>query len=451
MNIFQKSDALYLLAFFLILIGIGTVLLMIPAAWHGMPPDASGVAGPAARLSIIDALFIATSAICVTGLSTLNIAAFSRFGHVIILGLIQIGGLGIISFTSILMTIPGHRFAISRRNTIQGFYLDGMEYNPRRIVRNIVVFTLIIEATGALLLCLVFLSAGIEDWLFMGIFHGVSAFCNAGFSPFAEGLSGFTTHTPLLLILMGLIIAGGLGFIVLHDMLRVFLKRKTRLSYHSRVVLSMTAGLILGGALLFFLIERNRLYSNMDTLSAITNAFFQSVTTRTAGFEIWPQTNLSQPSKLLTDLLMLIGGAPGSIAGGLKVTTIFVIVIVMMRKPDEYGDIKISHHRLNADTINKGVVYFLKAIALLLVCIAALSVTEWHSGVDFGAIIFENFSAFATVGLSLGLTPALSTPGKLVIILAMFAGRVGLIALAFPAMGHKNYDITYPEGSILLG
>lgn len=449
MNIFQKSDALYLLAFFLILIGIGTGLLLIPAAW--MPSGAGATGDVAEGLSIMDALFIATSAICVTGLSTFNIAAFSRFGQLIILILIQIGGLGIISFTSILMTIPGHRFAISRRNTIQGFYLDGMEYNPRRIVRNIVAFTFGIEAVGALFLSLAFLSLGVEDWLFMGIFHGVSAFCNAGFSPFLSGLTEYTTHIPLLLMLMVLIISGGLGFIVLHDIMRVFLKKKTHLSYHSRLVLILSAGFILGGALFFFLIERNRLYSGMDTSAAIINAFFQSVTTRTAGFELVPQGQLSQPSKLLTNLLMLIGGAPGSIAGGLKVTTIFVIALVMMRKPDEYGDIKVFHHRLTTDTINKAVVYFLKAVALLLVSIAALSFTEWQSGADFEAIIFESFSAFATVGLSLGLTPELSTAGKVVIIAVMFAGRVGLIALAFPAMGHKNYDITYPKGSILLG
>jgi trk system potassium uptake protein TrkH len=250
---------------------------------------------------------------------------------------------------------------------------------------------------------------------------------------------------------MVLIIAGGLGFLVLQDLLHCFQGKKPRLSYHSNVVLCMTSALVLGGALLFFILERDKLYKDMNTVIACTNALFHSVTTRTAGFEMLAQTGLTQPSRLLTCLLMLVGGAPGSIAGGLKVTTVFVVMTVMLRKPDSLGNIKVFHHRITADTINTAVVYFLKAIALLVVCIAALSFTERHTSVGLDAIIFEAFSAFATVGLTLSLTPVLSVGGKLVIIAAMFAGRVGLIALAFPAMRQKNYDITYSEGKVLLG
>jgi trk system potassium uptake protein TrkH len=442
---FQKSDALYLLAFFLLLIGLGTGLLMIPSAWAPLTRESG-------RLKLLDAAFIATSAVCVTGLSVVNIADFSRLGQGILIFLVQIGGLGIISVTSILLSIPGHRLALWQRNVIQGFYIDGLEYRPRRIVRNIVILTLWIEGIGALMLALFFRSAGVEDWVFMGFFHGISAFCNAGFSPFAAGLSEFSGNVPVLTVCMVLIILGGLGFNVLQDIIMVITKRKSNLNYHSRVVLIMTAALILGGALVFWVIEGNRLFESMSPGMAFLSALFQSVTPRTAGFEILPQKNLTGLSKMLTDLLMLIGGSPGSIAGGLKVTTIFVIAIVMMRKPDKNGDINISHHRLTAGAINQAVVYFLKATALLLVSVAALFLTEGRSSaVNMDTIIFESISAFSTVGLTLGLTPNLSMGGRVVIIAVMFAGRVGLIALAFPSVGHRNYDITYPEGSVLLG
>ncbi|MHB9291690.1 trk/ktr system potassium uptake protein [Hollandina sp. SP2] len=441
MNSFQKSDAFYLLAFFLIVIALGTTLLLLPGSWQGPAP-----------LNPLDAFFTAASAVCVAGLGVVDITAFSPVGLIVIMLLIQIGGLGIISFSSILLTIPGNRLAIMQRNTIQGFYIDGVEYQPRRIVQNIIGFTVVIEAAGALLLALCFRQAGVENWIFMGVFHAVSAFCNAGISPLADGLIGYAGNTPFLLVLMTLVVLGGLGFIVLQDILEVWLGKKQRLSYHSRIVLVITACLILGGTALIFVLERKRLLSGMVMFpDAWVNALFQSVTTRSGGFEVLPQSSLSQPSKLLTGLLMLIGGAPGSIAGGLKITTVFVVFLVMFRKPDEQGDIKFFHHRLTGETLNKGVVYVLKALALLLVCIAALTVFEGIQGKSLGALVFEVVSAFGTVGLTLSLTPSLSAGGKLIIIAAMFAGRVGLVALAFPAIGRRNYAITYPEGSILLG
>ncbi|QQO10067.1 TrkH family potassium uptake protein [Breznakiella homolactica] len=444
MNIFQRSDAFYLLIFFLILISAGTALLLIPGAWKGYPdtPDS---------LTLVDALFTATSAVCVTGLSTVNTAGFSRLGHIIIMLLIQLGGLGIISFTSILLSIPGNRLPFRRLNTIRAFYIDGVEYNPRRIVRNIVIITFLIEFLGAVLLSFFFYSGGTEDWLFAGIFHAVSSFCNAGFSPFAANLVDFAYYPPVLIVVMLLIITGGLGFIVLNDISRRVSGKRKHLSYHSRVVLGMTGLLLAGGTLFFLMSEWDRAFRDMEFPVALVNALFQAVTPRTAGFEAVPQAALSQPSQMLTGLLMLIGGAPGSIAGGLKVTTVFVVLMVMFRRPDKNGDIKVSHHRLAAGTINNAVVYFLKALALLLICTAALSVVEGLQGDSFGAIVFEVLSAFGTVGLTVGMTPDLTVPGKLVIIGAMFAGRVGLIALAFPAARHRSYDITYPEGTVLLG
>jgi trk system potassium uptake protein TrkH len=440
MNLFEKSDAFYLLAFFMVVIFAGTVLLLIPGMW----------VGGGATISLTDAVFTASSAVCVAGLGTVSTAGFSRAGQVVILLLMQIGGLGIISFSSLILTISGNRLAMSRRTTIQGFYLDGVEYRPQRIVRNIVLLTLVTEAAGALLLSILFFRSGVKDWLFMALFHSVSAFCNTGVSPFPNGLSDFSHNIPVILVIAALIAAGGIGFLVLHDLLRLFTGKSNRLNYHSRVILAMTGIIIVISTVFFLVFERNHLYRDMTGPVAFMNAMFQSVNTRSGGFEIVVQKYLSQPSKLLTCLLMFIGGAPGSIAGGIKITTVFVLAAFLFNNADKNGDIKVFRHRLTSDSIHKGVVYVLKALIMLFVCIAALTISEGLAGKSFGSIAFEVFSAFATVGLSLGITPELSTVGKWVIIGAMFAGRVGLIALAFPSLVREKYDITYPKGSLLM-
>jgi trk system potassium uptake protein TrkH len=378
-------------------------------------------------------------------------ADFSRFGQIVMMILIQIGGLGIISFTSIIMTIPGNKLPFRRVNTIRSFFVEGVEFDTKKIVRHILFYTIVIEVIGAIFLAIFFRQLGIDDWIFYGIFHAVSAFCNAGFSPLINNLEGLTTNIPILVVIMMLIVLGGIGFIVISDVKSKVLRQKKHLSYHSKVALSMTGILILFGTIWFFIMEWDRCFAGMSFPAALTNAAFQAITPRTAGFDTSPQDLLSQPSKIITLMLMAFGGAPGSVAGGIKVTTIFVIIAVMLRKPDKNGDIKIRHHRLSAETIHNATVYFLKAVALLLVCTTLLSVIESFNGTHLDAILFEVFSAFGTVGLTLGLTPELSVLGKAVIIATMFAGRVGLIALAFPSSRHKNYDITYPEGNIILG
>lgn len=436
----QRSDAFYLLAFFLAVIGLGTLLLLIPGVWTGPGP-----------LAPVDALFTAASAVCVTGLITVDTARFSPFGQGVVLALIQVGGLGIISFTSLLLTVPGRRLPFRRLSTIRSFFVDGVEHDPFKIVRSIVFFTFVIELAGAFLLAALFRAAGVERWVFAGLFHSVSAFCNAGFSIFSDNLEGYAQKPALLAVVMVLVVSGGLGFIVLQDLSGRLRGTRRRLSYHSRVVLGMTAFLLAAGAAAFFLLELPRALASFDGPGAAVNALFQSVVTRTAGFNTVPQGELSQPSRILTLLFMLVGGAPGSIAGGIKVTTAFVVLAVMLRRPDRGGDLRVFRHRLSAKTQNDGIVYFLKAVALLLASVLALSLTEGLRGADFGDIVFEVFSAFGTVGLSTGLTGDLSILGKLVIVATMFAGRVGLIALAFPGGEKEGLELSYPEGTILLG
>jgi trk system potassium uptake protein TrkH len=436
---FRKSETFYLVSFFGVLIAAGTSLLLLP----GMGPQAGG-------LHPVDAAFIATSALCVTGLATIPVSLFSTAGQIVILCLIQIGALGIISFSSILAAMPGHRFSIGSRNTIQGFYLNGIEYNPRRIIRSIVMMTLTIEIAGIFVLGILFAGAGVDRPLYAGIFHGISAFCNSGISFYDDSLAAFRDNNPLLLVTGALITAGGVGFLVLHDIFRVLTRKKRRLSYHSVIVLWMSVILTAGSALIYLLFESRRALGGLDFWTKINNAVFQAIAARTAGFQTLPQTGYSSPSRFITGILMFIGGAPGSVSGGLKVTTVFVIAAVMTRRPDSLGDIRVRRHRLSAPTINRAIVYFLKAVFLLFLCVFALTATELGNAVSFERITFETVSAFATAGLTLDLTPNLSTAGKVVVIAAMFAGRVGFVALAFPSVRHKNYAITYSEGELLI-
>jgi trk system potassium uptake protein TrkH len=440
----QTSDAGYLLGFFAIIILAGAALLLLPISWAGR-------SGYPEAIEAIDALFIATSAACVTGLSTVDTAAFSRFGQLVILSLIQVGGLGIISFTSLLLMVPGHRIPFRRLQTIRGFSVDGVEYDAVKIVRNIVLFTVLIESAGALALYRAFSAAGEADALYLGIFHSISAFCNAGFSPFPTSLESFSRDPAFLGIVAALIVTGGIGFIVLQDIERRLRGKRKRLSYHSRLVLGATAFLIAAGALAFWALERNGAYAGMSPAEQIANALFQAITPRTAGFDAVAQGTLSQPSRLLTVVLMFIGGAPGSIAGGVKVSTAFLVFLVMVKRADERGDINAFRRRLPGATTHAAVVYFVKAVFLLLVAVLLLSLSDGLRGAEMEKIVFETVSAFGTVGLSLGITAGLSAGGKLVIVATMFAGRVGLIALAFPGLARGADRIVYPEADVLLG
>jgi trk system potassium uptake protein TrkH len=433
----MRFNAFGLLGFFLTVIFAGALILKFGGSWPG-------------DLSFTDAVFTAASAVCVAGLSTIDISEFSRAGELTLLCLIQIGGLGIISFSCLTLIIPGRRFGLKGTDAIKGFYLGGIEYRPKRIVCSIMIFTFTIELIGAFILSILFYMRNIDDWLFMAVFHSVSAFCNTGLSLFPSQLLGFSYDIPILLVLSILIISGGLGFLVLHDILRFASGRIRKLSYHSKVVLIMTLLILLTGTVLFFIFEYNGAWSGMTPIYAAVNSFFQTVTTRSAGFELVEQNTFRPISKILTCLLMIIGGAPGSIAGGIKVTTLFVILTFLLKKPDKYGDINVFHHRLRAATIQNGLYYVLKALFLLLICICALTLAEGGRGESLEVLTFDSISAFGTVGLSLGVTPHLSTWGRWIIIATMFAGRVGLFALSFPAINPRRLDVSYPEGSLLL-
>jgi trk system potassium uptake protein TrkH len=374
----------------------------------------------------------------------------------VILLLIQFGGLGIIAFSTLLLVRPRLKLSMTSYRVIKGFSLDAIESNPLAIVRQIVWATLGIEAAGAVLLYFGFRPTVQAHLVFTSVFHAVSSFCNAGFSTFASNLEGYAGNVLVNLVVMGLIVVGGLGFVVLQDFnATVILGRKRSLSLHSRSVLLTTGCLILIGAGLFFMFEHHLAYAALRLPQRVLAAFFQSVTPRTAGFNTVRQSALTDSSKMLTLLWMLIGGASGSTAGGIKVNTFFIVTLLAMRGADEYGEVNAFDRKIPSRTVDNAVIFTVKALMLIFTVAFLLTLTErfFAAGerplIDY---IFEVFSAFGTVGLSLGITPALSLPGKLVVIATMFMGRVGLLALAIPS-GHRIpvHMLDYPEEEVMVG
>jgi trk system potassium uptake protein TrkH len=326
-----------------------------------------------------------------------------------------------------------------------------VEHDPRKIVRDIIIFTVLVESLGAFALYAAFNSAGVRHSSFNAIFHSISAFCNAGFSPFPDSLERFKTEPAVLLIVSSLIVTGGIGFIVMQDLVQTIVGKRKTLSYHTKLILISTFILVAVGAMAFWFMEGANTFAGMGILDRAANALFQSITPRTAGFNAVHQTSLRQSSKFITMILMFIGGAPGSIAGGIKIATAYIVMLVMLKRANEWGEINAFGKRISRETINAAVVYFIKAILLLIFAVGVLSLLEGPRGADLGQIGFEVVSAFGTVGLSLDFTSNLSLYGKLVIIITMFAGRVGLLAFVFLGNPAGSENFVYPEAEILIG
>jgi trk system potassium uptake protein TrkH len=440
-----RSERFYLFSYFIGVIVVGALLLWLPVSWKGE-----------GRLAWVDALFTATSAVCVTGLITVDTAQYTLLGQTVILLLIQFGGLGIITFSTFLLVRPRLKLSMTSYRVIKGFSLDSIESKPLAIVRQIVVSTLAIEALGAVVLYFGFRATVPSRLGFTAVFHAISAFCNAGFSTFSTNLEGYVADPTVSLTVMALIVLGGIGFVVLQDVRdTLILGWKRALSLHSRSVLLMTLILVLTGAGLFLLFEHRLAYAALRLPHRVMAAFFQAVTPRTAGFDTVLQSSLTVSSKMLTLLLMFIGGASGSTAGGIKVNTFFIVTLLAVRGADEHGEVSAFRRKIPSKTLDNAVIFTMKALMLLFAVCFLLTVTERFFALREGLFIeyvFETFSAFGTVGLSLGITPFLSIPGKLLIIATMFMGRVGLLALAIPS-GQRIpvHLLDYPEEEVMVG
>lgn len=433
------KEKLIPLLYFLGTILAGSLLLVLP------------ISSKEGSLSYLDALFEATSAVCVTGLAVIDTTKLSRFGQTVIILLIQLGGLGIVTFSTLYIFMPRRRVSVTTHGMIRDYTLSSVEYRTRRTIREIVGWTFGFELIASLVIWPTLARNGYS--FYDAIFHSISAFCNAGFSTLQSGMESFRDNVILNVVTMLLIVFGGIGFIVLQDMARFFKKEKRHLSYHSLVVLRTTAALIVLGAIVFYLLEHNHAYKEMSQGSKIMAAFFQSITSRTCGFDTVPQANLSGSSQLATIILMFIGASPGSTGGGIKTVTLYILILVAFRMR-EGGDTIVDRYRtVTPNTVFKAITALVRGAIIVLFATAILLVAERASGHTIGleTAVFECVSAFGTVGLSIGITPYLTAVSKLVLIAAMFMGRAGLFVLAIPPSKYSPEPFAkYPRADVLL-
>ncbi len=415
-------------------------MLSLPWAWNGQT-----------RLSWLDALFTSTSAVCVTGLIVVDTAQFSLFGQTIIMLLIQFGGLGIVTFATLYVALPRRRVSLVNRGIIKDMFIDEVESNPRLIIRSILLTTLSIEFIGFLVLRHRFKDLEVDGYVFAAAFHSVSAFCNAGFSTFSDNLIGFAGDLTINLMIIVLIVAGGLGFVVHQDIGRVFMRTKHRLSYHSSIVIITTAVLILVGLAAFYILEYDGAYATMSVPQKLLAALFQSVTPRTAGFETVAQSSLNLASVAMVIFLMFTGGSPGSTAGGVKTTTMFMAFVSAFRGHEEDGSIVYRGGALSPGSVIKAFSVLAKAFFIVASGFLVLLALEGRK-YGFGDLLFEVVSAFGTVGLSRAVTPGLGPAAKSLIIAMMFMGRVGLFAMAISrASDRVERFAEFPRESLLIG
>ena len=416
------------------------------------------------EISFVDALFVATTSLCVTGLTPVVMAEqWNYFGQVIILFLMQFGGLGVITFTTTVLMLMGKRITLKERMLIQDSYnLDSIA-GVVKLTKRILKGTLLVEAGGAMLYAFVFIPEyGILDGIWKSVFHAVSAFCNAGLDTVSNNsFVVYQTNVIINVATMLLIVIAGLGFPVWWDALDVVKRARqkeilwrdvfAKLNVHSKLVLVMTTALVFGGGLLILIFE----YDNAATIgnlsfgNKVMASLFESVTLRTAGFQTIPQENLTEASTLLALILMFIGGSPSGTAGGVKTVTMIILIFSMLAAVKGTNEVRAFHRRISDNYVRRAVAVIVVFFATLMAVTMALTITEEGSLTD---ILFEATSAMATVGLTRGFTGSLTMAGKCIIILAMYLGRIGPISMAL-AFNAKKYEgkKTYAEGKVIIG
>lgn len=424
---------------FLAVILLGSLLLTLPIS------SASGEAVP-----YLDALFTATTATCVTGLVTLpTVTTWSVFGQVVILILIQVGGLGVITIMSALMILLHKRMGINDRLLIQdAFNLNSLS-GIVRFVKRVLTGTFLIEGVGALLYMTVFVPEYGPRGIWISVFTSISAFCNAGIDIIAENsLCDYALNPVINTVTSLLIILGGIGYVVWWDLIgvgktlpRKKYKRFQNLSLHSKIAISTTLILIFGGGILIFLFEYHNplTIGNLSVFDKIQVSLFQSVTTRTAGFATIQQQDMTNASSVLCLLLMLIGGSPVGTAGGIKTVTIAVLLVSAWATIQNKQDVSLFNRNISKQAVNKAVAVTMMSFSILFISTILLSVVSDADTLD---VLFETVSATATVGLTRNLTPYLNAAGKIIIIGTMYLGRVGPISLALALnSGKKHHNI----------
>jgi trk system potassium uptake protein TrkH len=439
---FRVSPAQIILVSFATIILLGSFLLYLPYS------RAEGV-----ELNYIDALFTSTSAVCVTGLIVVDTGtAFSRIGQTFLILLIQTGGLGIMTIAAFIQVSLGSQMSLSGRFSTASLLDQGDLKNLFSIIRAIVLITFTFESVGILLFIPHFMAqfdSGLRA-LFYSIFHAVSAFCNAGFSLYSESFMSSSANVGINLVLMWLIISGGLGFTVLLNLGRKSLRwERARIGVQSRIVLITTGFFIFFGAVNFFLLERAHILTSLRPHERFLASLFQSVTTRTAGFNTVATGSLRPITLFMMSILMFIGASPGSTGGGIKTTTFFILILSIITILRDQRFNTIFRRRIPYQVVNRAFAILVAGIALVITGTLLLGYSQPYS---FIQVYFETVSAFGTVGLSTGITPYLNNFGKIVIIILMFIGRLGPLTMVL-AIGNLQGTrlVTYPEERIMVG
>ena len=438
----DNPPVLVMLTFFFTIF-IGSLLLMLPAATT-----------LGEETSLLGALFTSTSATCVTGLIVYDTGMhFTLFGQIIILILIQIGGLGIMMISSAFAIILGQKMSLRRESVMQNVVGESNQLDMVSLVKNVVVVTITLELLGAVILYFTFLSKSypMNQALYHSIFHSISAFCNAGFCLYSDSLIKYLDNFNINFVITSLIILGGIGFPVMKDIQRTIKNkfRFKRLTLHSKIVLSATLILLLLGTIVFFISEYNNEMKGFSFMERLFASYFQSVTTRTAGFNTIDTANLSKGSSFVSGILMFIGASPGSTGGGVKTTALVVVFVAVIAMFRGHKDVNIFKRKVSENIIKRVMALVAASVAFLAIMIFLLLLFEPFT---FEKITFEAISAFGTVGLSMGITSKLSDAGQIIIVLLMYIGRVGPLTLMFAISQTKDRSyFTFTEEKISIG
>lgn len=443
MEFFEKlSPSRKLITAFFMAILLGSILLMMPFSL------AEGQ-----KISFLTSLFTVTSAVCVTGLSVIDISkVLSPVGQTMLIIFIQLGGLGIMTFSSIIFLLMGKRLGYKERVLLAEERNAESGGEVVKFIKTILVTVFIIESIGAAILTFEFMKEyPLKKAIFYGVFHSISAFCNAGFALFSDNLESFATNPIVNLTIMYLIIIGGIGFSVINSFILVVRKNINRFTLTSKVAILLSMILTFGGAAVFFILEYTNPHTigDMGILDKILASFFQSVTTRTAGFNTIPMGSLNSSTIFFFCLIMFIGASPGSTGGGIKTTTLGVIMFYVIGIVRGKENIDIFNRRIGWEILNKALAILVISISYVSIMILLILMFDKFT---FEEVIFEVISAFATVGLSLGITADFNTLSKILLIVTMFIGRLGPLTFAL-ALGEKRKKelIKYPKEDILVG
>ncbi len=446
----KVTPPIRIIIWFIIPILVGAALLMMPISTRN------------GSIPAIDALFMSCSAFCVTGLAVVDISeTFTVFGEVVILILIQLGGFGVMAFSSLFFLVFGGRISASHIFDLKQTFASRVDTRVRSILKGAIIVTIVMEVTGFLLLFIAFLmKLSPLTALRFAVFHAISAFNNAGLSISPNNMKDWHDNIPVLTIIASLVIIGGLGFMANTEIYDKMVNRsgRRRTSLHTKLVIATTVVLLIAGSAFFVLVEMNNAYREDPWPLKIVSGIFQAITPRTAGFDTVDQNDLTPMSLMTTIFLMVVGASPGSTGGGIKTTSFAIIIMAIVARFRGSLGVDIFKRTVSYESVFKAVSIFILAAFVILFAFMLLMLAEsgFHpGGMTRGselAYLFETVSAFGTVGLSLGVTPQLHVPGKLILIFLMITGRAGLLTLFYVVARQEGATrISYVEENVMIG